>query len=49
MAQRNNVTQTNPTYFDPVDAKNMLLQNVKRLHSITALVATADKHSYKLL
>jgi len=45
MAQRNNVTQTDPTHFDPVDSKNILLQNVKRLHSITTSVAIADKHS----
>jgi len=49
MAQRNNATQTDPTYFDPADSKNMLLQDVIRLHNITTPVAIADKHSYKLL
>jgi hypothetical protein len=39
MAHRNNVTQTDPTHFDPVGSKNMLLQNVKRPHSITTAVA----------
>jgi len=49
MAQRNNATQTDTIYFDPVDLKKMLLQNVKRLHSITTPVAIDDNHSYKLL
>jgi len=49
MAQRNNATQTDPTYFDPADSKNVLLHNVKRLRSTATSVATADKHSYKLL
>jgi len=49
MAQRNNATQTDTIYFDPVDSKNMLLQNVKRLYSITTPVAIDDKYSYKLL
>jgi hypothetical protein len=49
MAQRNNADQTDPSYFDPVDSKNMLLQNVKRPHSITTPVATAEKRSFKLL